>query len=111
VTLDLSREDDWNPITPTAPYTSTDATYRINGSGDVEFRGSVARGGAADGATLFTLPAEYWPSSLVFRDVIPAPLSATAYLRVTTTGVVSLHERAGTVTDYQLNSAAPFSAF
>lgn len=107
------REDPtWETQTLSSPYTApvTPVAAILDDSGDVTLQGLVVRNGASSGATLCTLAEEFWPTFLVYRDVITEPLSSSSgYLRITTAGVVTLHQRSGTVTDFILSSAAPYT--
>lgn len=108
-----SREDSWHTVTPVGSYSAGGVAPAVcaDSAGNVHLDGHVVRGAAASGATVFTLAEEFWPTRVVRRFVLTSPTaSSTGLLTVTAAGVVTLTQLTGTVTDYYLDSVAPYRA-
>lgn len=112
MTFQGGAEDDWHTLTPVGAYTTGSPALAVSydSARNVHLRGHVVRNAAASGATVFTLAEEYRPSDVVRRLILTSPTSAsTGLLTVTAAGVVTLNQLTGTVTDYYLDSVAPWS--
>lgn len=95
-------EDPWHDAVLEAPYTAGTPVpqYRIDDVGTVHLRGQVVRNAAATGDLAFELPEMYWPTATMRPPLWSAPGTSTCRASIATTGEVTLHQLAGTVTDY-----------